>query len=154
MWLFGAERYKPVDFSTEVLDFRGLCPQVWSEVKKPLPEVVFNPVHFASIEWNARKKVDEEKYPDHEAVSVIAPALSMTVTRDSQYEDLAKAYDKIDLELSQLKQYACIGNENTIRVSLQHSHEIKLTTLEGISISMDAHKLLSVISNHLTLNHR
>jgi hypothetical protein len=154
MWLFGAERYKPVDFSTEVLDFRGLCPQVWSEVKKPLPEVVFNPVHFASIEWNARKKVDEEKYPDHEAVSVIAPALSMTVTRDSHYEDLTKRYDKIALELSQLKQYASVENEDTVRVSLMHSHSIKLLTLEGISITMDAHKLLSVIANHLTVNHR
>lgn len=106
------------------------------------------------MEWNARKKVDEEKYPDHEAVSVIAPALSMTVTRDSQYEDLTKRYDKIALELSQLKQYASVENEDTVRVSLMHSHKIKFVSLERISITMDAHKLLSIIANHLTVNHR
>jgi hypothetical protein len=29
---------------------------LWSEVKKPLPEGLFNPVHFVSIEWNGMQE--------------------------------------------------------------------------------------------------
>jgi hypothetical protein len=149
----GVPEYSVDHLDEQVIDFRGLHSEA-VKINKRLPEGIYKPIHFMSIELEATGDIDTEKYPDFETAEVIKHSLLINKNHDERYRKLALEYDELDLHLSQLKQYASVENEDTIRVSLTHSHKIRFVSLERISITMDAHKLLSIIANHLTVNHR